>query len=119
MQKREIGDIGEDLAVKLLKKKGYKIIERNFLVKTGEIDIIAKKGEYVVFVEVRLRKRGGLVTAAETVDLRKQKRIISAAKVYMLENDLFNSPVRFDVVAITGERGSYETEIIENAFCGE
>lgn len=119
MLKREIGDIGEDLAVKLLKKKGYKIIARNFLVKTGEIDIIAKKGEYVVFVEVRLRKHGSLVTAAETVDLKKQKRIISAAKVYMLQNDLFSSPVRFDVVAITGENGSYETEIIENAFCGE
>ena len=119
MLKREIGDIGENLAVKLLKKKGYKIIERNFLVKTGEIDIIAKKDNYVIFVEVRLRKHGGLVTAAETVDAKKQKRIISAAKVYMKQNDLFSSPVRFDVVAITGEKGSYEAEIIENAFYGE
>lgn len=116
MLKREIGDKGEDRAVKELKKKGYKIIERNFNVpKIGEIDIIAKDRDYLVFVEVRLRKDAFHGTAAETVDIYKQRRIIKAARVYLKKNELCDVPARFDVVSITDG----ELEIIKNAFLVE
>ena len=118
MLKRDIGNKGEDIAVKHLKKKGYKIIERNFNVPgMGEIDIVAKNKEYLVFVEVRLRKNTLHGSGAETVDIFKQKKLIKAALMYMKANSLMNVPVRFDVASITGNpEGEYSLEIIENAF---
>lgn len=117
MLKRDIGNKGEDIAVKLLKKKGYKIIERNFNAGVGEIDIIAKDGEYLCFVEVRLRKDDLHGTAKETVDIFKQKKIVKAALAYMKLHGLTQAPSRFDVAAITGDPcGKYTYEIIQNAF---
>ncbi len=118
MLKREIGDKGEEIAVKSLKKKRYKIIERNFNAHNiGEIDIIAYDKEYVVFVEVRLRKDILHGSGAETVDKYKRQRLIKTAKVYMMKNNLWEHPVRFDVVSVTGDPfGKYEVEIIKNAF---
>lgn len=118
MLKREIGDKGEYLAAKYLKKLKYKIIEKNFNVpKYGEIDIIAKDGEYIVFVEVRLRKNSLHGTAAETVDVFKQRKIIKAAQAFLVQNNATESPARFDVVTITGDPdGKYDIELIKNAF---
>ncbi len=118
MLKREIGNKGEDIAVKCLKKKGYKIVERNFNVpKVGEIDIIATKREYLVFVEVRLRKDIFHGSGAESVNIYKQKRLIKAALTYMKLTNMTDAPARFDVVSITGDaQGEYSVEIIENAF---
>ena len=79
---RASGNLGEDEAVRALKKLKYEIIERNFSAKTGEIDIIAKDGEYICFVEVRLRKSNLYGTPAETIDLRNQKRIINTSSLY-------------------------------------
>ncbi|MBQ8540248.1 MAG: YraN family protein [Clostridia bacterium] len=118
MLKREIGNKGEDIAVKILKKKGYRIIERNFNVPgMGELDIVAKKKEYLVFVEVRLRKNTLHGSGAETIDIFKQKKLIKAALMYMKVNKLDYAPARFDVVSITGDiDGEYSVELIENAF---
>ncbi len=117
MQKRDIGNIGEDIAVKKLKKLGYKIIERNFNVpKIGEIDIVAKKKDYLVFVEVRLRKNVLHGSGAETVDVHKQKKLIRAALTYMNMHKLDNVPARFDVVSITGDGKVHDVQVIENAF---
>ncbi len=118
MLKREIGNKGEDIAARLIQKKGYKIIERNFNVPgAGEIDIIAKKKEYLVFVEVRLRKNILHGSGAETVDIFKQRKLIKAALTYMKLNNAADVPARFDVVSITGDAdGEYSVEIIENAF---
>lgn len=118
MLKRQIGDKGEDIAVKYLKKHKYKIVERNFNVpKIGEIDIIAQDGEYLVFCEVRLRKNNEHGTPKETVDFFKQQRIIRATKVYLCEHNAFDLPVRFDVLSVTGDAdGKYEIELIKNAF---
>lgn len=118
MLKREIGNKGEDIAVRFIKKKGYKIIERNFNVpKVGEIDIIAKKKEYLIFVEVRLRKDILHGSGAETVDPYKQRRLIKAALTYMKLHNAMEVPARFDVISITGDaNGEYEVELIENAF---
>lgn len=115
--KRDIGNKGEDIACKELKKNGYRIIVRNYNALIGEIDIIAKDKEYLVFVEVRLRKSDEYGTAAATVDIFKQRKIINAAKVYMKNNDLWDTLARFDVVSISGNPyGKYSVEIIKNAF---
>lgn len=118
MLKREIGDKGEDIAVKYLKKNKYRIIERNFNVpKIGEIDIIAKDKDYLVFVEVRLRKNTRCGTPAETVNVYKQRRIIKAALTFMKKHDVCDGLTRFDVVEIIGDAdGEYKIELIKNAF---
>lgn len=118
MLKRDIGNLGEDLAVKYLKKQGYKILERNFSVHSiGEIDIIAKDKEYLCFVEVRLRKDEEHGSGKETVDIFKQRKLIKAALMYLKMNNINDHPARFDVVSITGD-GSKKSkvELIKNAF---
>lgn len=118
MLKRQIGDRGEDIAVRYLKKQKYRIIERNFNVpKIGEIDIIATDGDYLVFVEVRLRKNSLHGTAAETVDKFKQRKIVKAAQCFAVKHGVTQMPSRFDVVTVTGDaEGEYEVELIKNAF---
>lgn len=115
---KERGDYGETCAVHFLKKQGYKILEKNFRTRFGEIDIVAKKNEYIVFVEVKLRKNNDFGGGASAVDARKQNRIKKTAAIYLSK---FNEeyPVRFDVVIITcsGEKIRKEDiEVIENAF---
>ena len=116
-----IGTLGEEAAVKALIKKGYKIIERNYRCKTGEIDIIAKDGDYTCFVEVRLRKNNNFGTPAETIDEAKCRRIINTAKIYAVSKHIYDSPMRFDVVLINAQAGSkglknIHLEIIKDAF---
>jgi len=118
VQMRERGFKAEDFAVRHLKKMGYKIITRNFSCRWGEIDIIAQKGEYTVFAEVKLRKNDSFGGGAAAVDRRKQERIKKTASLYLstLETE---PPVRFDVVIITAEGEKFKkenVEIIENAF---
>jgi putative endonuclease len=118
MGKREIGNIGEDIASAFLKKKGYAVIQRNFLCRVGEIDIIAQKGEYLCFVEVKLRKDARYGEAREFVTRSKQKKIILAAKYYLSKNVTELQP-RFDVVEVympDGTDGKTYVRLLENAF---
>lgn len=117
--KKTFGNLGEDIAVKYLKKNKYIILERNFNVRGGEIDIIAKKGDYVIFVEVKTRSNDGYGGGLEAVNYTKQQRMIKAAQVYMLR--FGDIPVRFDVVVVNGfMKGSKfkleNIQHIENAF---
>ena len=114
-----IGHTGEEIAVKTIKKKGYKIIERNYRTRLGEIDIIARDKEYTCFIEVRVRKRTDFGTPADTIDKRKRDKIIKAAKMYALKNHLYSAPMRFDAVLIDGDVFGTEdisVEIIKDAF---
>ena len=116
-----IGKMGEEAAVKLLKKQGYKIIERNYRAKMGEIDIIARDGEYTCFIEVRLRKNNDFGTPADTIDERKRRRIINTAKYYALSKKIYDAPMRFDAVLINaslkgGKMENISAEVIKDAF---
>lgn len=111
--KRKIGSIKEHLAAEYLKTKGYEIIEMNFYSQSGEIDIIAKDADYLVFVEVKYRKDRKLGTAVEAVNYYKQRSIIRTARYYLYKNGYREDvKCRFDVVAIQGT----EVSLISNAF---
>ncbi len=118
---RAIGNVGEDYAVKILKKNKYKIEERNFTVRGGEIDIIAKDGEYLVFVEVKLRKSTDFGRPSEFVGLKKREHLRKTALLYMKKTE-YDGPYRFDVIEIVGEineKGKLlpkEVNVIKDAF---
>lgn len=97
---REVGKTGEGLAVDFLKSRRYRIIERNFRCRGGEVDIIARSGETIVFVEVKTRSSEAFGTPAQSVTLFKQRQIARAAQVWLAANRLQDQPARFDVVAI-------------------
>ncbi len=118
---RYIGNIGEEAAVKLLKKKKYKILERNFTIRGGEIDIIAEDKDFLVFVEVKLRKSDAFGRPSEYVDFYKREHLKKAALTYMQKN-AYEGNCRFDVVEIIGEVNDAgklkikEENLIKNAF---
>ena len=117
--KKVFGNCGEDAAVKYLKRNKYIILERNFNVHGGEIDIIAKKGGYVIFVEVKTRSNDDYGGGLEAVNYTKQQRMIKTAQFYMMK--LGDVPVRFDVIVVNGfikgKKLVIESiEHIENAF---
>lgn len=99
-----LGRWGEDAAAEHMKKKGYKIIGRNFSCRMGEVDIIAQKGRYIVFVEVKTRKNDAFATAAEFVTPAKQRRLITAAELWLGQNPTRKQP-RFDVIEVYAPQG--------------
>lgn len=117
-KRKEVGAIGEKLAADYLKKRGYKIIQRNYRCREGEIDIIAQKGEFLVFVEVRTKKNTAFGTPEESVTLSKREKLISLADAYL--QTLRNQPSswRIDVVAVelTPDNRVSRLEHIENAI---
>lgn len=116
---KTIGNYGEEAASRYLKKNKYKIIQRNFTIRGGEIDIIAQKDEYLVFVEVKTRTADDYGTPAQSVTYHKRQRIIRAANVFLQK--FGNAYTRFDVIevygSISGEKFKLaEINHIENAF---
>jgi putative endonuclease len=113
MNKRQIGTEQESRAAAYLQEQGYTIVERNFRCRTGEIDIIAREGEYLCFVEVKYRSGGGCGSPLEAVNYRKQKKILAVARYYMMCHHFpTDTACRMDVVAIEGE----EITLLRNAF---
>lgn len=98
--KKLLGKVGEETAVSFLKKQGFKITERNYKNAFGEIDIIAKDGEYTVFIEVKTRTGDAFGSAGEAVDLRKRQKYGRIAKAYLAGKGLSDVACRFDVVEI-------------------
>jgi putative endonuclease len=100
-----IGSAAEDQALRLLLARGLVLMERNFRCRLGEIDLIMRDGQTLVFVEVRYRSDGHHGTAAETVSVPKRRRFAAAARRYLQQHPAAaRAPCRFDVVAITGEQ---------------
>ena len=98
--KQKIGKIGEDIATQFLKERGYEIVERNFMAKQGEIDIIAKDKKELVFVEVKTRTNKQYGNPIEGVNLLKQKHLIDTVKYYLYKKHLENNLVRLDVIEV-------------------
>ncbi len=103
---------GEELALSFLKQKKYKILEKNYSNKCGEIDIIAEAQGVIVFVEVKWRQTLKFGRPIEAVDFRKQQKIRKVAELYLLSKKNSYADCRFDVVEIVDE----EVTHIENAF---
>ena len=101
---KTLGNWGEDLAAAFLEKKGCRILGRNYRCPYGEIDLIAEKGEYLLFVEVKLRKSDRFAAAAEYVDKRKQGKLRITAEYWLMEHDTLLQP-RFDVVEVYAPYG--------------
>lgn len=111
--KRKLGSNYEHKAVEYLSKKGYLILECNYRTRSGEIDIVAKDGECICFVEVKFRTTNMYGNPLEAVDNRKQKQIRKIASIYLMKHGLTEwTPCRFDVIAFAGENLTH----IENAF---
>ena len=109
------GKIGEDKAEEYLKNKGYEILERNFHSRFGEIDIIARIGECIVFLEVKTRKSIVYGRPCEFVTYQKMEKIIKTAMIYLENREV---EMRFDVVEVYINNGNAQIEHIENAFGG-
>jgi putative endonuclease len=114
--KQRLGKSGEDLAASFLKKNGFEILERNYRFGHKEIDIIGKDKNTIVFIEVKTGRSKTFGSPQEWVNLKKQKSIIEVAQGYILKNDFRDFDFRFDVVAISFERGNKNIEHIKNAF---
>lgn len=113
---KKTGNSGENRASIFLEDSGYEIICRNWRTRCGEVDIIARKGDVLVFVEVKTWPRGDFFSLADAVNKTKQKRIIETAKCFMIEHRQYNNCfVRFDVLAVDMP-GLAKMYHIENAF---
>ena len=113
MNKRRTGTAYEAIAADYLKSQGYEILTLNYRCRSGEIDLIARDGRYLVFIEVKYRTNGEKGAAVAAVDRRKQRTISRVAVFYMIQNRLpEDTPCRFDVVAIDGEK----ITLYKNAF---
>lgn len=105
--KQEIGIRGENIASNYLKEKGYKIIERNFIARQGEIDIIAKDKEEIVFIEVKTRTNERYGNPIDSVNTIKQKHLLQTIEYYLYKHHLENSFVRIDVIEVYLYPGIY------------
>ena len=116
VNKRQIGADKEAFVCEWLERHGYRILERNFRCRNGEIDIVAREGGYLVFIEVKYRSHGTNGLPEEAVDARKQ-RVISRVALYYLCRYGYgaSTPVRFDVVAVSGDTNDSVT-LYQNAF---
>lgn len=100
MNKRKFGIIGEKIAQKYLKNNGYKIIENNYYTRNGEIDIIANKEKYIVFVEVKTRTNEKYGKPSEAVNKTKKLHMIRSAAIFLRENNFSKFIIRFDVIEV-------------------
>jgi len=116
MDYRQKGDYGENIVLGYLNSKGYKLLAQNYKKAGGEIDIIAKDGGYIVFIEVKYRRGRKFGSGFDNVfGSGQHRRIIKAAKAYLLEKGSWEADCRFDVIEIFGHE-ELELEHIENAF---
>ena len=111
----ELGIAGEDLAVNHLSAEGYEIVDRNYKWKHSEIDIVCRKDDKLVVVEVKTRNSNGLGKPYQSVTLAKQRQVIKVANHYVQDKEV-DEEVRFDIVSIILNRNRVELEHIENAF---
>jgi putative endonuclease len=116
MQKKELGKKGEGVALRFLKRRGYRIVEKNYVCKMGEMDIIAKEKDTLVFIEVKTRTSTMFGPPQLAVNSSKQRQLSKVALNYLKEKHLEDVKARFDVVAILLRQKGEEIELIKDAF---
>jgi len=117
--RKHLGDLGEEIAARHLKALGYRIVERNYRCRLGEIDCVAVKGNTLVFLEVKSRQSARYGGPVEAVDRRKRRKMTRLARYYALQKAVHDVPQRFDVVAVWFVDGEPRIEVYENAFEAE
>lgn len=116
MQKKELGKKGEEMAIQFLKKNGYRILGRNYVCKMGEMDIIAREKDTLVFIEVKTRTSTTFGPPQLAVNPSKQMQLSKVALNFLKEKQLEDARARFDVVAILLKAKGEEIELIKDAF---
>ena len=114
--RQRLGKFGEDLACRELERRGYAILARRYRRRGGELDIVARDGQTVVFVEVKTREGCDYGAGGESVTLRKRRRMANGALDYLTRHRLGECPCRFDVVSIDVSREPPNLELYQNAF---
>jgi putative endonuclease len=115
-ERQAFGLHGEDLACAALAARGYAVIERRYRTRAGELDIIARDADYLVFIEVKARQSGSFGDPEEAVTLQKQQRMVWMATDYLVRHGLHDVACRFDVVGINTATDPPAITIIEDAF---
>jgi len=116
VNRREQGLRGEDVAARYLEGLGYRIVERNYRFERGEIDLIARDGDELVFIEVKARRSEAFGPPEDAVTPQKEEQIRKVAEGYLFEREIKEQSCRFDVVAVTFTRGETDIRLIRNAF---
>lgn len=112
-----LGALGEKLAISALRENSYTILEKNYRCKIGEIDIVARHGSYLVFIEVKTRSSHRFGNPAAAITAEKQQRIVRVAQFYLSEKQLGDCDIRFDVVTVVGKTPKKSSvTILEDAF---
>lgn len=115
--RRDTGDKYEQQALRTLRKSGLKLVARNFNTRFGELDLIMREGETLVFIEVRYRRGEDFGGALLSVTHAKQQRLIRAARLYLRDNPaLAQQPCRFDVLAFAGDESPQRCQWVRHAF---
>jgi putative endonuclease len=114
--RRETGKRGEDAAAHYIEKRGYKIVERNFTCKLGEMDIIALDGKTLCFIEVKTLSGKTYGPPEIAVNVYKQRKLSKVALAYLNQKDLHDIQARFDVIGVTLSPGGERVELIKDAF---
>lgn len=115
-ERLSLGEMGERLALKKIKRLGYKFIAKNYRCPLGEIDLIARDGDCLVFIEIKTRRGRSIGYAKEAINRRKMRQISKVALAYMKANNCCDVKARFDVIAINIKGDREEIEIIPDAF---
>jgi putative endonuclease len=114
-QLKALGSGGEAAVAAWLADQGFKILAQNYLVRSGEVDVIAQKGDVIAFVEVKTRNTQ-YFSLSQLITKSKQQKIGRAARHFALENKLFSHVLRFDIATVLHSNGAFSIEYIENAF---
>jgi putative endonuclease len=115
-QRRTVGKAGEEAAVQYLLRQGYSILQRNYRCRFGEIDLIARDGGTLAFIEVKTRRSQRFGPAASAVTFEKQHHLIKASQMYMTQMKRAYELCRFDVVAVEMDAHGLRIELIKDAF---
>jgi putative endonuclease len=115
-ERLELGKFGEELALKKIRRLGYKKIICNYRCPLGEVDLIARDGDTLVFIEIKTRKGKSIECVKEAVDARKRRQLSKVALAYMKSRNCCDVKARFDVVAISLKGDKPQIEVIKNAF---